>query len=75
MEVTFIPQPQNSARTYNIVSLSTNKKLGVIQKFQTKWIGWDNETGAFRGPFGLSGSPFNTLNQAKAFARDYYGGK
>ncbi len=47
---------------------------GYLQKFQTKWIGWDKEAGAFRGPFGLSGSPFNTLNQAKAFAREYYGG-
>ena len=74
MNVQFVPQSRASGfpKTYHIVSVGSGTKVGVIQKFQTKWIGWDVDKGAFRGPFGLAGSPFNTLNQAKAFCRDYY---
>lgn len=73
MEVKFVRQSRaRGFATYHIVSPG-GTKLGVLQKFQTKWIGWDEKTGAFRGPWGLSGSPFNTLAQAKAFARDFYG--
>lgn len=76
-EVQFVPASRASGfpRTYHIVSVGNGTRLGAIQKFQTKWIGWDNKTGAFQGPYGLGGSPFNTLNSAKAFARDFYGGK
>jgi hypothetical protein len=74
MNVAFVPQSRARGfeRTYHIISVGSGRKLGAIQKFQTKWIGWDDKTGAFRGPFGLGGSPFNTLAQAKEFVREFY---
>ena len=56
-------------------AIKGRKTVARIQRFQTKWIAWDSETSqAIRGPFGLGGSPFNTLADAKAMIRQRYEG-
>jgi hypothetical protein len=50
------------------------RTLAYIHRFQTKWIAWDARTHrALHGPFGLGGSPFNTLAQAKQHIHYQYG--
>jgi hypothetical protein len=50
------------------------RTLAYIRRFQTKWIAWDARSQrAIRGPYGLGGSPFNTLARAKETIREQYG--
>jgi hypothetical protein len=62
--------------TYVVMSADRKQIIARIQRFQTKWIAWDARTHeAIRGPFGLGGSPFDTLERAKHMIRDIYGTK
>lgn len=50
-----------------------DRTLAYIHRFQTAWIAWDALTHhALRGPFGFGGSPFRTLQDAKAFVHYQY---
>lgn len=58
---------------YAAVSADSERTYAYIHRFQRAWIAWDAKTHeAIRGPFGLGGSPFRTLEAARRMIRQQY---
>jgi hypothetical protein len=59
---------------YVAVSDDRQRTFAYIHRFQTAWIAWNARTHEpIRGPFGLGGSPFRTLSDAKRTIRAQFG--